>query len=262
MADLPHLFDAHLHPEALSDHDLESMCLFGVTGALAVAHHAPRELKAKDVLAHFDDLLGRQLRRMERMGIRAWAALGVHPQALPRRGLPEILSALPGYFRGGKVVAVGEVGLHHGDEAEADALTEQLQLARQLKLPVVVHTPTREKEALTRRTLALVRQSGIAPQRVLVDHASARTLKPILECGHFAGLTVHPEELSAERAVALIRRIGTERVVLNSDSGDGAGDILGLARTARLLEKGALSRAVISRVTRENAHRFLRLAEG
>jgi predicted metal-dependent TIM-barrel fold hydrolase len=253
------LFDAHIHPEALADQDLESMRFFGVERALALAHHEPVESRPAQVRAHFEDLLERQLPRLERFGIRAWAALGLHPQALPPRGVPEILSALPEYFRGGRVVALGEIGLHRGGAAEEEAFVEQLQLARRLKLSVVVHTPDRNKEAITRRALTLLRDSGIPPQRVLVDHASARTLRAILARGHYAGLTVHPEELSAERAVALVRSIGTERVVMNSDSGDGAGDILGLARAARLLEKGELSAAVVARVTSENAERFFRV---
>jgi predicted metal-dependent TIM-barrel fold hydrolase len=255
----PALFDAHIHPETLGDRDLESMRFFGVERALALAHHEPVESRAAHLRAHFDDLLQKQLPRLERHGIRGWAALGVHPQALPPRGLPEILSVLPEYFRGGKVVALGEIGLHRGGAAEEEAFTQQLQLARRLKLSVVVHTPQRDKEAITRRVLGLVRESGLPPNRVLVDHASGATLKGILACGHYAGLTVHPDELSAERAVRLVRAIGTERVVMNSDSGDGAGDILGLARTARLLEKAELSAAVVARVTRENAERFFRV---
>ncbi|MBX5483368.1 MAG: TatD family hydrolase [Myxococcaceae bacterium] len=261
MAESPSpLFDAHLHPEGLSDDDLESMRLFGVEEALIVTHHKPHPaLKAKDILEDFDHLLGRELRRCERAGIRAWAALGVHPQSLPPRGLPEVLSALPGYFTGGKVVAVGEIGFHRGGEAEAEAFTEQLSLAKRLKLPVVVHTPQRSKETLTRRALTLIRASGIGAQQVLVDHCNAKTVRLVLECGHTAGLTVHPDELSAERAVAQVRALGTERLVMNSDSGYGASDILGLARAARLLEKGELSPAVIARVTRTNARRFFRI---
>jgi uncharacterized protein len=255
----PQLFDAHLHPEALCDQDLESMAFFGVTRALVVAHHVSVESKARSLLTHFDELLSVQLPRLERAGIRAWAALGVHPQALPPRGLPEVLQALPGYFTGGKVVALGEVGFHLGGEAEEEALTEQLLLARRLKLQVLVHTPHKSKERQTRRLLTLLRASGVPPGRVLVDHASGRTLRLILECGHWAGLTVHPEELSGERAVALVREFGTERLVLNSDSGDGAGDILGLARAARLLQKAKLSAQVVARVTRTNAARFYRV---
>ncbi|XXF79420.1 TatD family hydrolase [Myxococcaceae bacterium GXIMD 01537] len=258
MAELPPLFDAHLHPEALSDQDLESMRFFGVEQALVVAHHFP-EPTAKALRQHFDALVSRQIPRLERLGIRAWAALGVHPRCIPRRGFSEVLHALPDYFQGGRVVALGETGLHLGGEEEEEAFREQLALARQLKLRVVVHTPLRDKERLTRRILALLQDSGVRPSRVLVDHATARTVRSILSMGHWAGLTLHPEALKTERAVALVRRLGSERLVLNSDAGDGAGDILGLARMANLLSKARLSERVVRRVVSQNAARFLRV---
>ncbi|MFP2959123.1 TatD family hydrolase [Myxococcus sp. 1LA] len=255
----PPIFDAHLHPEGLSDQDLESMRFFGVERALVVAHHFP-EPTSKALLRHFDDLVERQLPRLERLGIRAYAALGVHPRCIPRRGLSEVLSALPDYFQGGRVVALGETGLHAGGEEEEEAFLEQLALARSLKLRVVVHTPTADKERHTRRILTLLRQSGLLPSRALVDHANARTVRTILEVGHWAGLTLHPEALKAERAVALVRRLGSERLMLNSDAGDGAGDILGLARAANLLAKASLSARIVRRITHENAARFFQVS--
>ncbi|WP_307733199.1 TatD family hydrolase [Stigmatella ashevillensis] len=252
------LFDAHLHPESLSDQDLESMRFFGVERALVVAHHFA-EPTPKALRLHFDDLVGRQIPRLDRLGIRAYAALGVHPRCIPRRGLSEVLSSLPDYFQGGRVVALGETGLHAGGEEEEEAFLEQLALARRLKLRVVVHTPTQDKERHTRRILTLLRTAGTLPSRVLVDHATARTVGPILGCGHWAGLTLHPEALKAERAVALVRKLGSERLVLNSDAGDGAGDILGLARLARLLAKANLSERVVRRVACENAERFFQV---
>lgn len=255
MAEPLPLFDAHLHPEALSDQDLESMRFFGVERALVVAHHFP-EPTPKAMRLHFEQLVTKQLPRLEKLGIRAWAALGVHPRCIPRRGLSEVLSSLPEYFRGGRVVALGEVGLHEGGGLEEEALVEQLALARRLKLKVLVHTPGRDKERHTRRILTLTRESGVAPSRILVDHASARTVRPILGCGHWAGLTLHPDALSADRTVVLIRRLGSERLVLNSDAGDGAGDILGLARVAHLLEKAKLSRPIAVRVAASNAEAF------
>ena len=71
-------------------------------------------------------------------------------------------------------------------------------------------------------------------------------------------MTLHPDALKAERAVALVRRLGSERLVLNSDAGDGAGDILGLARVANLLAKAKLSERVVKRVAFDNAARFYR----
>lgn len=254
----PALFDAHLHPQGLTEQDLESMRFFGITTALAAADHTP-EPTAKGVLAHFDDLLGRQLLRMERAGLQAYAALGVHPLAVPRRGLSHLLSALPGYFRGGKVVALGEIGLHQGTEMEEEAFVEQLHLAKRLKLPVMVHTPSRDKDRITRRTLNLLRTSGIAPGQVLVDHAGPKTVRLILECGHWAGLTIHPDELSAERAAALVRKVGAGKLVLDSDAGDGAKDLLGVARVASRLAKSGISQGVIARVGHRNAEEFFRV---
>ncbi len=236
------------------------MRYFGVGAALVAADHSPLHATAKAIFEHFEEIIDVQLPRLERAGLRAYAALGVHPRALPRRGLAEVLSALPGYFRGGKVVALGEVGLHLGGEAEEEAFTEQLALARRLKLPVLIHTPAKDKERLTRRALTLVRAAGVAPAQVLVDHASGRTLRLILECGHFAGLTLHPDELVAEAAVALIRKFGSERIVLDTDSGDGAGDILGLARVVSLLRRAKLSDRVVTRVSSDNARKFFRVA--
>jgi predicted metal-dependent TIM-barrel fold hydrolase len=151
------------------------------------------------------------------------------------------------------VAAIGEVGLHHGGSHEEEVFLEQLALARQLNVPVLVHTPSRDKERLTRRLLVLLRASGLAPDRVLVDHATARTVRPILACGFFAGLTIHPENLPAERAAALVRRLGSERLVFNSDAGDAAGDLLGVPRVVSRMARAHLSSRVISRVAFRNA---------
>ncbi|MGQ0503715.1 MAG: TatD family hydrolase [Myxococcaceae bacterium] len=253
------LFDAHLHPEGLSDSDLETLHLFGIRAALITAHHVPSPANAKTVLEHFDELIEKHLPRLEKAGLKGYAALGVHPQVIPRRGLSEILEALPGYFRGGKVIALGEIGLHEDSEQEQEAFLEQLRLARKLKLPVLVHTPDKDKERVTKRTLTVIRDSGIPASRVLVDHANGRTVRIILACGHYAGLTIHPHGLRAERALTIIRKLGTERLVVNTDAGDGAGDFLALARLSNLLSRANLSEGIIERVGQRNALELLRL---
>jgi len=255
----PALVDLHLHPESLSDQDLETMRLFGLAAALVPAHRPMLEATSRELIAQFDEIVEVQLPRLERAGIRAYAALGVDPRCIPRRGLSEVLSALPSYFQGGKVLALGVVGLHRAGEVEEEALVEQLALARKLKLLVLVHTPVSEKARITRRTLNVLRASRIAPSSVMVDHAHSRTVRLILECGHYAGLTIHPDETSGERATALVRRLGSERIVLDSGLGHGPGDILGLARTASLMARAGLSRRVIARVAFKNAAEFLRI---
>lgn len=251
------VFDANLHPEGLSARDLESMRLFGVTHAVVAAHHFPQPT-ARALLEHFDDIVERQLPRLERAGIRGYAALGAHPRSLPRRGLFEVLGALPGYFRGGRVVGVGAVGLALGGEAEEEAFLEQVTLARRLKLPVWVYTPPGSKEALARRAAVLIKQVGISPARVLVDGAAGRTLRTTLGLGHHAALTVHPDALSAEAALGWIRKLGATRLVLSTGAGTGASDILALPRLVRLMERAKLSDRLVGHVAFENLLAFLR----
>jgi predicted metal-dependent TIM-barrel fold hydrolase len=257
MPDLEPLFDLHLHPHALTAADLESMRLFGVAEALAFADPLA-DATPKRLLQQLERLVSREAERLKRSGIAPFLAVGVHPQSLPARGLTEVLAHLPELFRG-PVVALGEIGLSRGGEDEEHAFLEQLDLARRLQVPVVVHTPSHDKERLTRRTLALLRASRLPPSRVLVDHATLKTARLAIECGHFAGLSVHPESLTAERAVVAVRRLGATRLCLDSDAGAGASDILGLARTAHLLQKAKLSARVLARVGRENARSFLKL---
>src|SRR5215471_15315930 len=107
-------FDAHLHPQQLPDQDLESMKFFGLAAALAVAQHPPLTATSRDLINYLDAFARQELARLERAEIRAYAALGVDPRCIPRRGLTEVLSVLPEYFRGGKIVAIGEIGLHRG----------------------------------------------------------------------------------------------------------------------------------------------------
>jgi uncharacterized protein len=68
---------------------------------------------------------------------------------------------------------------------------------------------------------------------------------------------LHPEHLSPERAVTLVRSMGVERLVLDTAIGDGASDLLALPRAARLLAKAGLSKRVVERVTSTNAATFL-----
>jgi predicted metal-dependent TIM-barrel fold hydrolase len=209
------------------------------------------------LFASYERLLAHEVPRFERAGFATRVALGVHPAVVPRRGLPQVLEELPGFLRDGKVAALGLLGLQRGGAAEEEALLEQLALARRLKLPALVATPHRDREPMTRRLLTVLKGSKLPPEQVLIDGAVGRTVKTIRALGYWTGLTLHPEHLSAEKAVALVRALGPERLVLDTAIGDGPGDLLALPRARHLLEKAGLTRAVVARVTRGNAATLL-----
>src|SRR5713101_9131284 len=134
----------------------------------------------------------------------AWFALAVHPARIPWHGVDDLLHRLPRYFDDPRVVSLGELGLHEGGEREEDLLARQLELSLALRKPVIVHTPGPGKLAVTRRLLAVLRESRLEPARVLVDHVTEETFSLVRGCGHFAGLTLQPGLLEPADAAQLL----------------------------------------------------------
>lgn len=254
-------FDAELHPVALRPGDLADLRFFGVTGALAAASDAAVPATAEALRRAWDGLAPGALRRLRRAGIAGYAALGLHPRRIPWRGLEALFAELPEYLGRRHVLAVGAIGLEEGGPREEGVFVRQLELARELRRPVVVHTPWRDKERLTRRALALLREHELDPGRVLVLRADARTVKMIRACGFVAGLSLSAGGADPlDEAVRLVASLGPEGLALGSGAGEGAGDLLALPRAAGRLEKAGLSPAVIRRVCGGNALALLGLS--
>src|SRR6266545_2055923 len=103
---------------------------------------------------YFDALVGWERFRAAQFGIRHHCTIGLNPKEanddLLRR---EVIDILPRFLAKDGVVAVG---VEH-------------------ELPVLVHTPHRDKAAGTRKTIELVEASGIAPEMVVIDHNNELT---------------------------------------------------------------------------------------
>ena len=85
-----------------------------------------------------------------------------------------------------------------------------------------MHTPHRDKAAGTTRTLDVVRESGIAPERVVVDHLNETTVAAVADSGCWMGFSIYPDTKMDElRMVAILPRVGTERVLVNSAADRG-----------------------------------------
>lgn len=253
-------FDAQLHPVALRGGDLADLRFFGVSGALALAEEAIAPPTRDAIRRAWDAVASTARRRLRRAGISAVAAVGIHPRAIQWRGLEALLADLPDHLGRPQVVALGAVGLEEGGAREEMVLARQLELARELRLPVVVHTPWRDKERITRRVLSLLREHDLDPPRVLVTHADARTVRMIRACGYAAGLSLSAtagKGDALDEAVRIVRSLGPEGVILGSGAGVGAGDLLAIPRVAARLQKAGLSGAVIRRVCGGNARALL-----
>ena len=252
-------FDAHVHARGLGARDLGDLAFFGIAGVLVPSDDAVVPGTAAAIRRDWEALAG-AVRRLRRGGLAAWAAVGVHPRRIPLRGLEELLAGLPSLLGRPEVAALGDVGLDRGGELEERVLVRQLELARELRRPVLVRTPRRGRERATRRAIALLREAEVEPARVLVAPADARTVRMIRACGFHAGLWLSDGD-GGDRAVAqavrTVASLGPEGIVFGSDAGQGGGDLLAVARAADRLARAKLSDAVIRRVCGENAVAWL-----
>ena len=64
-------------------------------------------------------------------------------------------------------------------------------------------------------------------EKILVDHNVEDTIELTLELGMWAGLSVYPiTKLSPERAIKIIKKHGTERIMIHSAADWGVSDPL------------------------------------
>ncbi len=253
-------FDALLRARSLSPRDLSDLRFFGVSGALVPADDEVGPGGAAAVRRGWRETVA-TARRLRRAGLAGYAALGIHPRRIPARGLEALLAELPDALGSPEVAALGAVGLDQGTPLEERVLLRQLELARELRLPVLVEVPALGREKITRRTLALLQDSGLAPGQALLAGAGERTVRAVRACGHLAGLCLShgagPD--GVDDAVKVVSALGPEGLVLGSDAGLSGGDLLALPRAADRLSRAGLSVAVVRRVCAANAVAFLRV---
>jgi predicted metal-dependent TIM-barrel fold hydrolase len=140
---------------------------------------------------------------------------------------------------------------------EDDVFAAQLAMAVEHGLPALVHTPHRDKLAGTRRTLDVVRESGLEPGRVLVDHLNEVTVGAVAESGCWMGFSVYPDtKMDEERMVAILREHGLDRMLVNSAADWGNSDPLKTWRTGQAMLRAGFSDDDVDRVLWRNPVEF------
>ncbi|MDT3397614.1 TatD family hydrolase [Streptomyces sp. B1866] len=228
------IFDPHIHMTSRTTDDYQAMRAAGIRAVVEPAFWLgqPRT-GVTSFTDYFDALLGWEPFRAAQFGVRHHCTLALNPKEANDPRCAPVLDLLPRYLDKDAVVAVGEVGYDAITPEEDRALTAQLALAMDHDLPVLVHTPHRDKAEGTRRTLDVLRESGIAPERVLVDHLTELTVREVADSGCWMGFSLYPDtKMDVRRMVAVLREHGTDRILVNSAADWGRSDPLATRRTA------------------------------
>ena len=231
--------------------DYEHMAAAGIVGVVEPAfwQGQPRT-QVGSFIDYYDSLVGWERFRASQFGIKHYCTIGLNPKETNNIAMAEgVMKLIPRYLEKDGVVAVGEIGYDDMTDAEERFFAEQIQLAIEHKLPILIHTPHRDKKRGTERTLALVKESGIDEQMVLVDHLTETPLPLVLETDCWRGHSVYPEtKMSEDRMVALLKQYGTEKMVVNSAADWGRSDPLKVPKTGQAMRDAGFSERDIEQV--------------
>jgi predicted metal-dependent TIM-barrel fold hydrolase len=252
------IFDPHIHMTSRTTNDYEAMYAAGVRAVVEPAFWLgqPRTCVGS-FTDYFDSLIGWERFRAAQFGIRHHCTLALNPKEANDPRCTPVLDVLPRYLAKDGVVAVGEVGYDSMTPAEDDAFARQLQLAAEHDLPVLVHTPHRDKVAGTTRSLALIREAGLSSARVLIDHLTELTVAAVRESGCWMGFSLYPDaKMDPPRMTKILLEYGTERMLVNSAADWGRSDPLMTAATARLMLEAGFGASDVDTVLWRNPVEF------
>jgi predicted metal-dependent TIM-barrel fold hydrolase len=253
------IFEPHAHMTSRTTDDYEAMAASGVKVLVEPAFWLgqPRT-SAGSFIDYFNSLLGWERFRAAQFGIRHHCTIGLNPKEANDDALRrEVLALLPRYLAKDGVVAVGEIGYDAMTPAEDEALRAQFDLAREFELPALVHTPHRDKAAGTRKTLALVEETGVAPETVLIDHNNEITVQEVHASGCWAGFSIYPNtKMDEYRMVRILEDIGTDRILINSACDWGVSDPLKVAKTVAAMQEAGFDEDDIDKVVWRNPLEF------
>jgi predicted metal-dependent TIM-barrel fold hydrolase len=253
------IFEPHAHMLSRVTDDYERMAMAGITAVLEPAFWLgqPRT-SVGSFIDYFDSILGWERFRAESLGVRHYVTLALNPkEANDDRVNQAVLDLLPRYLEKDGVVGVGEVGYDDLTPKEEHFFARQVELAAQKNLPVLVHTPHRDKTRGVERTLALLNEQKFPMERALIDHNNEETVPLCIDSGCALGFSIYPDtKMDEARMVAILQKYGTDRMILNSACDWGRSDPLKVPKTALLMRRRGFSEAEIEKVVWHNPVRF------
>ena len=253
------MFDPHIHMTSRTTDDYQAMADAGI---VAIVEPAFWVGQPRTHVGSFEDyflsLIGWERFRASQFGIKHFCTMGMNPKEANQPALSEgVLELLPRYLEKDGVVAVGEIGYDDMTAEEDRVFRRQIELAIEADLPILIHTPHRDKKRGTERTISVVKEMGIAPERVLVDHNTEETLPITLDSGCWAGHSIYPAtKMDEARMVQLVQRYGSERIIINSAADWGVSDPLKVPKTVALMRASGISERDIEIIVWSNPAAF------
>ena len=248
--------DPHIHMTSRTAYDYTIMREMGIVAIIEPAFWLgqPRT-NVGSFKDYFSSLIGWERFRASQFGIKHYCTIGLNSKEANNEALAEeVMDLLPLFACKEGVVAIGEIGYDDMTAAEDKYFRLQLDLAKELDMVVLVHTPHRNKKAGTSRSMDVCLEHGIDPTKVIIDHNNEETVKEVLDRGFWAAFTIYPKtKMGNARMVEIVRQYGKERIIVDSSADWGISDPLAVPKTAQLMLERGIPQEQIRAVCYENA---------
>ena len=248
--------DPHVHMVSRTTDDYQAMAAAGVVAVIEPAFWLGQPRTSGATLRdYFASLVGCERFRASQFCIRHYCAIGLNSKEANRESLAEeVMDLIPRFAGKEGVVAIGEIGFDEITPLEEKYFRLQLDIAVDFDLPVMIHTPHRDKKRGTARSMDICRELGLEPGMVVVDHNNEETVREVLDRGFWAGFTIYPRtKMDSGRMAAIVKQYGPERILVDSSADWGISDPLAVPRTARTLLDSGIPASAVDAVCYGNA---------
>jgi predicted metal-dependent TIM-barrel fold hydrolase len=250
------LIDPHTHMISRTTDDYEAMAAAGIVAVIEPAFWIgqPRT-HVGTYIDYLSSIVGFERFRAGQFGIRHYCTIGLNSkEANDEKLAEEVMQILPRFALKDGVVAIGEIGYDEQTELEDKYFRLQLELAKELDLPVMIHTPHRDKKRGTSRSMDVCEEHGVAPSMVVIDHNNEETVAETLDRGFWAAFSIYPStKMGNVRMVEILRQYGAERIIVDSACDWGISDPLGVPKTAQLALQRGIPEAQVRLACYQNA---------
>ncbi len=249
--------DPHIHMVSRITDDYERLAH---AGCVAVSEPAFWAGFDRGSAAAFHDyfrlLTEHEPKRAAQYGIKHFSWLCINAKEAENVKLSrEVIALIPEFLDRPNVLGIGEIGLNKNTPNECTIFCEHLDLAAERDELILIHTPHLEdKYKGTRMILDMIRNdSRLKPERVLVDHVEEHTIRPVLDAGCWAAMTLYPvTKCTPQRAADMIEIYGSERLMANSAGDWGPSQPMAVPQMMLEMRMRGHGDEAISRIVYEN----------
>ncbi len=253
------IFEPHAHMFSRVTDDYQRMALAGIRGILEPAFWlGQNRTSVGSFVDYYDTLIGWERFRARQFGVHHYCTMALNPrEANDDRVNDAVMEILPRYLEKSSVLGVGEIGLDDQTKKEEKYFIAQVELARKHDLPILVHTPHRDKKQGFQRCIDILRDLDFDMARVLLDHGNEETIKITRDLGCVSGFSIYPfTKMDEARMVQIVLEYGVERMVVNSAADWGVSDPLMVPKTVVKLRQAGVPDADVERLVWHNPIEF------